>query len=175
MSYGYLDTPGCVNTCQYIGKNQWRQEPIEDFPMVDYAWNDKWKSRNKLFPVSVFFVRIFFWKNNSEIPTHSATKPQTTTQTSIPSSRRSSLPSNSEHHCGKRVRFLVLTMAEDYFRKTFRSQPLEETTITLPLPAYETRAHGAGIADDVLLCDPTLSWDGKFAGTHSFFIVGNPI
>ena len=32
-----------------------------------------------------------------------------------------------------------------------------------------------GIADGVLLCGLTLSWDGKFAGTHSFFIVANLI
>ena len=34
-------------------------------------------------------------------------------------------------------------MNQDYFRKTFRIQPLEETTINLPLPAYETLERGA--------------------------------
>ena len=46
------------------------------------------------------FFSDFFWKNNSETPTHYPTKPQTTTQTSISSSRRSSLSSNIEYHCG---------------------------------------------------------------------------
>ena len=64
-------------------------------------------------------------------------------------------------------------MVQDYFRKTFRIRPLEETAINLPLPAYETQERGALNLEHrktFPFIVGSLIWDGKFTGTHSFLL-----